>query len=156
MSNDISAQLLAELYKQESGDPLLMLVTLSDPSFDTIYLVSNTVNITSRGQEYTAFPMQIRLPADDGETNREVNIEFDNVSLELIDELRSITSPIDVAIEIVLASNPDEVQLSYEELKIRNINYNKQRISAKLYMDSFLSVELTSEEYTPTNFPGLF
>jgi hypothetical protein len=133
-----------------------MLVTLSDPSFDTIYLVSNTVNITSRGQEYTAFPMQIRLPADDGETNREVNIEFDNVSLELIDELRSITSPIDVAIEIVLASNPDEVQLSYEELKIRNINYNKQRISAKLYMDSFLSVELTSEEYTPTNFPGLF
>lgn len=156
MANQVSPQLLAEFYKQSSGDPLLMLVTLSDPSFADIRLARNTVNIVSRGQTYLAFPMDIRLPADDGETVREVSIVFDNVSLELIDELRSVTRPINVKVEMVLASAPDVVQLAYEELKIRNITYTQQKVSAILYMDSFLNVALGSEVYAPQNYPGLF
>jgi hypothetical protein len=156
LSNNLSAELLAQMFGQVSDDPFLMFVTISHEDIDTIYLVNNTVDQVSRGNTYVAFPMKITLPADDGETTREVSIEFDNVSLELIDELRSITSPVDVKIEMILASDPDTVQLSIEELKLRNINYNKQRISAKLYMDSFLNVELDSEKYTPSLYPGLF
>lgn len=144
------------MFAQESDDPFLMFITLSHADFDDIYLVNNTENQTSRGQEYQAFPMQIRLPTDDGESTREVNIDFDNVSLELITELRTITDPMDVKIEMCLASDPDSVQLSLEELKMRSITYNKQRVSAKLYLDNFLNVELTSERYGPKNFPGLF
>ena len=156
MSNNVSAELLAQMYGQESDDPFMMFVTLSHADFDTLYLVNNVVNQTSRGQEYQAFPMTIRLPNDDGETAREVLIDFDNVSLELIDELRSVTTPMDVKIEMILASDVDTVQLSLEELKLRSVSYDKQKISAKLYMDSFLNVELTSEKYTPTKYPGLF
>jgi hypothetical protein len=133
-----------------------MLVTLSDTSFSDIRLVSNSVDIVSRGNTYTAFPIMITLPTDSGDTVREAAIEFDNVSLELIDEIRSVVSPITAKIEIVLASLPDEVQIVYDELKIRNITYNKQRISARLYMDTFLNVELGSETYTPSKYPGLF
>lgn len=156
MSNNISPQLLAQFYGQNSDDPLLMLVTVSHPSFSTVRLVNNTEDITSRSQTFMAFPMLITPPSDDGESAREVSIEFDNVSLELINEFRQITSPADVKIEAVLASDPDQVQISYEELKLRNITYDKQRIRAKLYMDSFLNVELTSETYGANNFPGLF
>lgn len=156
MANQVSPQLLAEFYKQSSGDPLLMLVTLSDPSFADIRLARNTVNIVSRGQTYLAFPMEIRLPADDGERVRDVTIEFDNVSLELIDEIRTVTRPISVKIEMVLSSAPDIVQLAYEELKIRNISYNAQKLIASLFMDSFLNVSLGSETYAPQNYPGLF
>jgi len=46
-----------------------------------------------------------------------VKIEFDNVSLELINELRSITSPMEVKIEMILASDPDTVQTSVEDLR---------------------------------------
>lgn len=133
-----------------------MLVTLSDPSFADIRLARNTVNIVSRGQTYLAFPMEIRLPADDGERARDVVIEFDNVSLELIDEIRTVTRPIGVKIEMVLASAPDVLQLSYEDLKIRNISYNQQKVIATLFMDSFLNVALGSEVYAPQNYPGLF
>lgn len=156
MSNNLSQALLAELYAQESGDPFLMLVTLSHPSFPTIYLVNNVEDIVSRGNTHIAFPMEIRLPSDDGETSREATIEFDNVSLELIDELRTVTSPMDVKIEMILASDPDTVQTSIEELKMRSVTYNKQRVSARLFMDSFLNVEMTSEKYTPQLYPGIF
>lgn len=156
MSNSLSHELLAQMFGQVADDPFLMLVTLSHPDFDTIYLVNNTVDQVSRGVTYTAFPMDITLPPDDGETVREVKIVFDNVSLALIQEMRAVTSPMDVKIEMVLASDPDSVQLSLEELKLRSVTYDKQRISARLYMDSFLNVELTSEKYTPTLYPGLF
>lgn len=157
MSNQLSPALLAQLFAQESNDPFLMLITLSHSTFASdIYLVNNTENVISNGRTFQAFPVNIRLPVDDGETAREISIEFDNVSLELIDEVRTVTNPIDLKIEMVLASNPDSIEISLEDLKLRSLSYNKQRISAKIYMDTFLNVELTSERYTPKNFPGIF
>ena len=156
MSNTLSPSLLAQLYGQTSSDPFLMLVTISHSAFSTIRLVNNTENIISNGNTFMAFPVRIVLPVDDGETAREVSMELDNVSLELIDEIRTVTTPMDVKIEMVLASDPNFVQISLEELKIRNVSYDKQRITAKLYMDDFLSTSMTSEQYTPQNFPGIF
>jgi len=156
MSNDLTPALLVQLYGQDSSDPFLMLVTLSHTSFGNICLVNNSENITSNSIIYTAFPMSIILPADDGEKSREVSIEFDNVSLELVNEIRTVTTPINIKVDMVLASNPNIVQISLDDLKVKNITYDKSRIRAKIIMDDFLSVELTSEKYNPSNFPGLF
>lgn len=156
MARQLSNELIQQLTGEVSNDPFLMLVTISHDNFDTVYLVNNTVAVESRGNTYEPFPMNIRLPQDDGETQRNVDIIFDNVSLELIDELRVATTPVDCVLDMVLASDPDKVQISYEDLKIGNITYSKQNISAKLYLDDFLNTELTSEKYTPKNFPGLF
>ena len=157
MSNSLSPELIAQLYTQDSNDPFLTLVTLSHPSFTSdIHLVNNSTNIISLGRTFLSFPMSIKLPTDDGETNREAIIEFDNVSLDLINEIRSVVDPIDVKIEMILASLPDQIQMSLEDLKIQSVNYNKSKISARLILDNFLSTEMTSERYTNTNFPGIF
>jgi Domain of unknown function (DUF1833) len=157
MSNILSPELLAQLFGQTSDDPFLTLATLSHPSFASdIRLVNNTKDIVSRGQTFRAFPMNVRLPVDDGETAREFNLELDNASLELIEEIRSVTTAINIKLEMILASIPDEVQISQEDLTIVSLNYNKNRIVAKISMDSFLNVEMTSERYGPTNFPGVF
>ena len=157
MSNQLSNQLLAQLFAQGSGDPFLTLVTLSHASFSApIRLVNNSVNIISRGDTYLAFPMKIKLPMDDGESAREVSIEFDNVSQYLLDGFRSVTTEIGVKIEMILASLPNDVQMSLEELKISSVSYSATRVSAKLMMDSFLHTEMTSEKYGPSNFRGLF
>ena len=124
MSNQLSNQLLAQLFAQGSGDPFLTLVTLSHASFSApIRLVNNSVNIISRGDTYLAFPMKIKLPMDDGESAREVSIEFDNVSQYLLDGFRSVTTEIGVKIEMILASLPNDVQMSLEELKISSVSY---------------------------------
>lgn len=156
MSNQLNAELLAQMYGQVSDDPFVMLVTISHAEFPTIYLVNNTQNVVSRGITHIAFPMSFILPEDNGETSREMTMEFDNVSLELIDELRTVTTPMDFKVEMVLASSPNIVQMSIEEMKLRSVSYDKQKVSARLYMDSFLNVEMTSEKYTPTNYKGLF
>ena len=155
MSNELSNELKQELFAQESGDPFLALVTLTHTTF-TARLVNNTVDVISRGDTYLAFPMKIRLPVDDGETARDFSIEFDNVSLDLITQLRSVTGDIGVKIELILASLPDVVQMSHTDLLLRSVSYNSQRVSARIVLDSFLAVEMTSERYTPSIYPGMF
>lgn len=152
----LSVPLLAQLFSHSSDDPFLCLLTLSHPDFDDIRLVNNTENITSNSLEFSAYPFRITLPPDDGETNRDISIDFDNVGLDLIPLFRSVTDAIDVKIEYVLASLPDDVQLSFEELKIQNMSYTQSSISAKLFLDSFLNTGLSSETYSPTLYPGLF
>ena len=157
MANNLTPELLAQLYTQESNDPFLTLITLTHDSFaGPIRLVNNSEAIVSRGETFLAFPVKIQLPVDDGETGREVKIEFDNVALDLINEIRTVTTPISVTLEMVLASMPDAVQIELAELVLGNLNYNKTRISASLIMDGFLSTELTSEKYTPSAYPGIF
>lgn len=153
---NLSNDLLAQLFFQESDDPFLMLVTLTHSSFGVLRFVNNMEAITSRTNEYLPFPMKVTLPTDDGESLREVVMEFDNVSLELIDELRTITDYIDVVIEMVLASAPDNVEIELGELKIKDVSYNQSTVRARLFMDDFLNTEMTGEKYTPTLFPGIF
>jgi hypothetical protein len=157
VANQLSPQMLAQLYGQESHDPFLFLVTLDHEEWDEpIYFVNNTVEIVSRGITYLPFPMTIRLPTDDGETARAFAMEFDNVSLELIEPLRKVTTQVDIKLEMILASMPDEVQISFEELKLQTVNYTKFRVIGSVILDNFLNTAMTSEQYGPSNFKGLF
>lgn len=157
MPNALSPELIAQLFAQDSDDPFLTLITLSHEDFlDDIRLVNNTVAILSRDLLFKPFPMRIRFPVDDGETAREFSIEFDNVSLDLVKGIRTVTTPINVKIEMILASMPDVVQIEQSELKIATLTYNKSTVSAKIILDNFLNTEMTSERYSPSNFPGLF
>lgn len=155
MSNELSNELKEQLFKQESSDPFLTLLTLSGPSFN-YYLVNNTVDVFSNGQTFTAFPMKVRLPTDDGESAREFQIDMDNASLLLIRSLRAVTDPIECRIDMILASMPDVIQMSVTDLLIRSITYDEKKVSAKIVMDNFLTVAMTSERYTPSLYPGMF
>lgn len=157
MPNNISPYMMSNLVAQSSSDPFLTLVTLNHASFGApVRLVNNNEDVESRGNTFVAFPMTIRFPAEDGESARDFQIEFDNVSLELIDEIRSVTDPIDVLIELIFASMPDDVQVSQGDLKLYNVTYNAQSIRATILLDNFLNTEMTSEKYNPDNFPGLY
>lgn len=157
--NSLSSGLLAQLYCQNSNDPFLTLIELSHDTFPEPYrFVNNSVPIVSRGNTFQPFPVKITLPADDGESIREVALELDNISLELIAAFRSLTGKqqVGVKLEMILASMPDDVQMSLEELKIKTIQYNRTSIVCKLGLDDFLGTALTSESYTPSIYPGLF
>lgn len=155
----LSPELLAQLFAQDSGDPFLTLLTLSHPSYaQPLRFVNNTDAIISRGNTFQPFFFDFILPKDDGETIKEISIDFDNVSLELIDIIRSTVGQtnIQLTIEMILASLPNVVQKSITELEILSVTYNRFRVSCKIGLGDFLNVELSSEKYTPKNFRGLF
>jgi hypothetical protein len=158
MANQLSNQLIAQMFAQESGDPFLILVTLTHPDFaGPVRLVNNQEDIVSNGETFSAFPMEITLPIDDESNSaREIQITFANTGLELVDELRGVQTPINVQLDMILASTPDIVEFSFQEFKLRQVSFNQFTIQGSLYMDDFLNTELTSENYSPSIYPGLY
>ena len=154
----VSTVLKTELFKQNSDDPFLFLLTLEDPkgSFPPVYLVNNLEDIISRGNTYLAFPMAIALPVNDGETVPALEITLTNVTLEFMEILRAITTPLKGTVEAVLASRPALVELSIKDLELREIKYDRQTITATFTLKDMLNLGLPKHNFTPTFYPGLF
>jgi len=146
-----------QMFDPHSDDPFLLLLIMRHDSWATDqFLVNNNEDIVSNGNTFIGLPMTVKLPQEDGETVPTVQIEIDNVSIDLIDEIRSITSPIQAEVYGVLSSNPDIIETELKELEISNIEYNASKITATLVLNSFLSQNIPPENYSPSLFPGLF
>lgn len=157
MSRVLSNALRAQLNAQDSNDPLLTLVTITHPDMvEPIRLVNNTEDITSNGHLYSAFSFTCGLPNDDGESIKQVQLNVDNTSLEFISTIRSITTPMSVNIDFILVSIPDIIQFSLEDLEVRSVAYDISSMRFILTVDDNMNVSLTSEEYNPATYPGLF
>lgn len=136
---------------------ILWLLTINhQPSGTTFRLVNNLDAISSRGNTYMAFPFQFVLPEDDGETLPTIQIAIDNISLELIDLIRTFGSDIRITAEIILASNPDYVEFSIDDLNVINASYNSTSITITAQIQDLLNQRFPADDYLPRTFPGMF
>lgn len=153
----LSQKLIHAVLEPNTGEVFLLLITFDHESFDEpVRLVNNLENITSRGNVYQAFPLELVLPQDDGSTLPTVDITCQNATLELIDEIRSVNGPMSVSIELILASTPDYVETSIDDLRVASIQYDEKTIKMTCTVDDLLNTSYPKERYLPNNFPGLF
>ncbi len=156
MSRQLSNQLKAQIFAAQSDDPFLTLLTFTHPDLTSIRLVNNQEDIVSRSNTYQAFPFKIAFPTDDGESLPEIQLVLDNASLDLIEPLRTITTPAFIELETVLASTPDVVEFEFTDLELKGIVYNNSTITASLALSDFLGTQIPGEVYDPTRYRGLF
>jgi len=127
----------------ETREIWLILMEIDHSSLaEPFYLVNNSEKITVTGTpdiDYLAYPFSVILGNDDGEKLPTVNIEFDNVDRLLIETIRSISDSPDITIKLVLASQPEEVEIEISDLKLREITYDMYKISGILYADDILN-----------------
>ncbi len=145
---------------QETGEVLLALVTITSSYIvgGPLRVVQDLQNITHNGNTYTAFPFELRLPSDSDEGFGKVSLLIDNIDRSIAVAIKSIppSEPPTVLIEIVLASQPNIVELSLDNLIIRNIIGDAFRIEGELWMDEEDLVPFPEATFTPQYFPGLF
>lgn len=151
-----SANAKQQITAREKDQAVLLLVTLFPPSFPIIRIVNNLEDVTSNGNVFTAFPVRIELSADDGKTLQTVKMTIDNVTLEMIEWLRSVTSPIPVTIQTIFSGSPDIIEQQISDLIIRSIKYNSMTIEATLFADDDLNQIVPSDTYNSNDFPGLY
>lgn len=143
--------------EQNTDEVFLWLLTIEHAASSTIFrLVNDLDDITSRGNVYSAFPFQFALPEDDGETLPTIQINVDNVSLELIEIIRTYGSGITITAEIILASNPDDVEYSIEDLSLVDATYNSQSITLTAQIQDLLNQRFPADDFLPRTFPGMF
>jgi hypothetical protein len=156
MAQDFSNTASASANAQSTAEVWLILLTITHASLSSpLRFVNNNEDIVSRGNTYAFFPFDIELPGEDADQPTKARLRIDNVSREIIKTIRSITTPPTVSIEVILASQPDTVEVGYYDMSMRDVDYDVQSISGELVFEPIFTEPVTFT-MTPGRFPGLF
>jgi hypothetical protein len=117
-----SAAAVELLLTRWRDDVLIYLLTVTHPALPTIRLARNNQNIISRGETFTAAPFDLKLGNDNDEFPS-LSITLPNVDREIGRSLLAIQSGMEVAIEAVFASDPDDVWKRYARLELHDVTF---------------------------------
>ena len=157
MPRSLTQTAKAAFYSQETGEAVLILLTLSHADLPApIRVTSDAVDTVSRGDPFLAFPFQITLPDDDDERPPEMRLTIDHVGREIVDAVRSINTPATVLLEIVLGSDTDTVEVAFPDFELVDVTMDALTVSGRLTLESFEIEPYPAGLMNPTDFPGLF
>jgi hypothetical protein len=144
------------MFAADTDEVWLLLLTIEHPTLATpLRFVNNLESVTSRGNLYQAFPFEIELPGQDPESIGEARVKLDNIDRSIVASLRAMTVPPTATFEIILASQPDVIEASFEGLTLRNTDYDALSVRGVLRFEDIVS-EPVSVQMTPGRFPAMF
>ena len=142
---------------QETTEAFIVLLTIDHNDLATpIRLTSDGVNTTSMGNTYLSYPFEISLPEDDGLSPPVARLTIDNVSREIGQVIKAISTPPDVTIEIVLSSDFDTVEASFPFFQLTDVDYDALTVTGALTIQNLSMEPYPAESFTPSSHPGLF
>lgn len=166
MSRNLSNAAKQAIFAQETAEVFILLVTISHPNFlEDIRVSSDPTDIlpiagergtVSRGLEYVYCPFTINLPIQDDTGIARANISIDNVGREAVDAVRSADSALSITTEIVLASQPDEIEVSAPDFRLERVAYDALTISGDISVEYFDLEPYPCARQVPSLFQGLF
>jgi hypothetical protein len=153
----VSTAFKREVYDPETSQAFLLLLTIDHTDIDPpIRVVNNTEDVTSRGDEFIAYPFELQLPDNVAEAPPRAKLVIDNVSREIAQSIRLITSAPTVLIELIRASVPNTVEVSFPLFALRDIKWDMLTVSGELVLEDLMSEPFPADQFTPAYFPGLF
>lgn len=156
MPRTLSNTALGSMHSQSTSEVWLVLLTISHPTLAVpIRLVNNNEDVVSRGNTFIAFPFEIELPGEDPEQPPKAMLRIDNVDRRVVQTIRSITAPPTITLEVILASAPNNVEVSFTNMTLRNAQFDVSTVSGELTFDSIYTEPVTLT-MTPNRFPAMF
>jgi hypothetical protein len=157
MARTLSLAALQGALAAETDELYLALLQVDHTDLGTpLRFVNNSDNVTSGGNVYTAFPFEVRMPDDTEDKEPTAELRIDNVSREIMDEVRSIASPPEMTLSVVLESSPNTIEWGPLVMDTRGVSYDANVITFRLAYSSFIREPFPYIAFDPVNFPGMF
>lgn len=154
------------MYSQESPEAFIILLTIDHPTFTAPIRVASDPfellpdagvrGVVSRGNEFIFMPFILELPQEDDTGAYRATLSVDNVTREIVAAVRTANSAISVAIEIVMSSSVNDVEVSVPDFKLEKVNYDALTVSGELSIEYYELEPFPYRRFTPSDFPGLF
>ncbi len=151
----ISDTLKGEAWSAESDLPLVLLTIDHDDIDPAIRVVANKVDITSNGETFSAFPFEITLPDNLEDAPPRARLKIDNVSREIAQAIRDISTPADVTIQVVRQDDFDTVEMTWPAMRLTNVRWNALTVEGDLEFENLTSEPYPAHTFSPAEFPGL-
>ncbi len=157
MPRPISSAMQTAIHARATDEVFLVLLTIDHEDLPVAErYVNNTEDITSNGRVFTAYPFSVTLPDQDPEKPPEVTLVLDNVAQDIIITLRSFSSPLSIDLEVVMASDPDTIEIGPLSLEVMNADWDAGVITCRISYPELLDEPVPFDTYSPALFPGMF
>ena len=145
------------MFAEETSDGLFALLTIDHDDLSApIRVVHNQVDVVSRGDTFTAFPFELILPTSEPDSPPRAQLTIDNVSREIGQAIRTVSSAPTVLIEVVRIDDPDTLELSFPALNLRNVRFDVAKVTGDLVSEDLQLEPYPALTFSPPHFPGLF
>jgi Domain of unknown function (DUF1833) len=152
----LSANALRSAFAQQTDEVWLVLLTIHHPGLaDDIRLVNDNSGLTSNGEVFVPFAFKLELPAEDPDNPGEARLTVDNIDRTIVTAMRSLSTPPEVTIQVILASDPDMIEAEFAGMVLRDVKWDAQSVSGVLRYED-ITTEPVAVQMTPQRFPGLF
>ncbi len=151
----ISDTLKAEAWSAASDLPLVLLLIEHADISPSIRVVNNRAEITSDGQTFAAFPFEITLPDNIEDAPPRARLRIDNVSREIGEAIRLISTAATVTISVVRQDDPDTVEMTWPAMRLTNVRYTALTVEGDLEFENLIAEPYPAHTFSPAEFPGL-
>jgi len=153
----VSATFTSSAFAQETTDVWLVLLSIDHATLDEpIRVVNNTESVTSNGETFVGFPFEITLPDNKDGAPPRAQLAIDNVSREIAQALRTMTSAATVQIQVIRAAAPDTVEIEWPYFTLRNVKWDAAKVTGDLTFEDFVTEPYPAGKFVPAYFPGLY
>lgn len=159
MSRPLSPKALQAVLAQQTDEVPLMCITISHSSFAApYYLVFDTQPLQRAIAEFEPFAFQLTLAPESEDALPQVQMTIDNIDRKILTAIRTIPAGerVSMSMEVVLASQPDTVEVGPVDYKFLSIDFDQAQITGTLGFDDDLLNTTLGQTYTPVNSPGIF
>ncbi len=157
MPRNVSLPAIQAALAQQTDEVFLVLLEVDHPNLMTpLRFVNDSQDITSNMELYTAFPFEVQLPDDQEGREPRAELRIDNVSRELIDEIRSINDAFTVILSVILASSPNVIEWGPLEFISQGVVYDANQITFSIIYSVFAEEPFPYQVFDTINFPGMF
>lgn len=156
MARSLSSAARQALFAQQTGEAIIILLTLSEASLPApIRVCTAGEDVVSNGETYQAFPFEITMPDDTDEAPPTVRLTIDAVDRRIIEAVRAAEGAIAVQMQIVFSSDLDQVEVMPGEFKLTEVEYSALSVEGTLSFEDILSEPYPADTFTPAKFPGM-
>jgi hypothetical protein len=158
MARTYSAQYKSTLAKVSGEETPRILLQINHPALtNPIRVINDTLNLTSNGFEYIAFPFEVTLPDDFENKLPKATLSINNVGKDLMFWIESTAGGqgSTATFSQVMRSRPNQIEWSIS-MSLFNVMATNLDVSAELGFENLFAKPAVSIQYRPTNSPGLF
>lgn len=157
MARTMTAAATQAVLSQYTDEVFLFLLEIDhDTLVDPIRLVASREDIVSNGETYQAFPFEVMLQSDDGETISDIQLSMDNIDRSITETIRSVSTSPEFTLSVIMASSPDDIEAGPYVRSLREVRYDAFKITGSLHAENLLDTAYPGYSLTPAAFPGAF
>ena len=168
MPRSLSTELKQKIFSPETEEVFVLLLTINHPELtkpirissdnkDEFFVDDIRVRGTvSNGNYFIYYPVEISLPSSGEEIVSSISIQIDNVNQEIMRTIRGLDTPPTMDIQLVTASDPNNIEIELKNFKMSDIDADSFVISASLALPTFTNEPFPGGQMLPSNFAGVF